>query len=79
MAIGLIVTKPFVEKCRSMCMLIDKSLHAKLMAVFRYKNQLDALIQFAYILVDVKGICSWSIPVNPMEIKPMVLCSKRLK
>ena len=31
------------------------------------KNQLDALIRFAYILVDVSGICSWSIPVNRMQ------------
>ena len=39
---------------------------------FRHKNQHDALIQFAYILVDLYGIHSWSIPVNRMEIKPIV-------
>ena len=39
---------------------------------FRHKNQHDALIQFAYISVDLYGIGSWSIPVNRMEIKPMV-------
>ena len=53
MAIGLIVTKPYAEKCRFLCMLIGKSMHAKVMGLFRYKNRLDALIQFAYILVDV--------------------------
>ena len=53
MAIGLTVTKPVCEKFRSLCTLIDKSMHANVMAVFRHKSQLDALIQIAYILVDV--------------------------
>ena len=54
MAIGLTVTKPLAEKCRSLCTLIGKSMHAQVMADFkRLKNQLDALIQFAYILMDV--------------------------
>ena len=52
--------------------------HAKVMAAFRHKNQHDALIQFAYILVDLYGICSWSIPVNRMEIKPMIFMQQML-
>ena len=47
MAIGLIVAE-------TLCTRIGKLIHAKVMAVlFRHKNQLDALIQFTYILVDV--------------------------
>ena len=46
---------------------------------FRHKNQHDALIQFAYILVDKYGLCSWSIPVNRMEIKPMVFMQQILE
>ena len=53
MAIGLIVTKSLAEKCRSLCTLIGKPMHLQVMAVFRHKNKLDALIQFAYIFVDV--------------------------
>ena len=53
MAIGLTVTKTFAEKCRSLCTLIGKCVHAKVMAAFRHKNQLDAPIQSAYILVDL--------------------------
>ena len=54
MAISLAATKPLAEKCRSLCTLIGKSMHAQVMAVLkRHKHQLDALIQFAYILVDV--------------------------
>ena len=53
MAIVLTVTKPFAEKCRSLCTLIRKSVHAEAMAVFSHKIQLDAFIQFAYILLDV--------------------------
>ena len=54
MAIGLTVTKPVAEKCRSLCTLIGKSMHAKVMAVlFRRKDEIDTLIQFAYILVDL--------------------------
>ena len=34
MAIGLIVTKPFAEKCPSLCTLIGKCVHAKVMAAF---------------------------------------------
>ena len=79
MAIGLIVTKPFAEKCPSLCTLIGKCVHAKVMAVFRHKNQQDALIQFAYILVDLYGICSWLIPVNCMDIKPMVFMQQMLE
>ena len=76
MAIGLTVTKPFAEKCRSLCALIGNCVHAKVMAAFLDTNtQHDALIQFAYILVD---LCSWSIPENRMEMKQMVLCSKCL-
>ena len=37
-----------------------------------HNSQLDTLIQFAYIFVDVQNICSWSIPVNRMGIKPTV-------
>ena len=73
MAIGLTVTKPFAEKRPSLLTPIGKCVHAKVMAAFfRHKNQHDALIQFVYILVDLYGISSWSIPVNCMEIKPMV-------
>ena len=53
MAIGFSVTKPFAEKCRSLCTLICKYVHARVMAAFlKRKNQLDALIQSAYILMD---------------------------
>ena len=41
--------------------------------VYRHKNQLDALIQSAYILVNLYTIHSWSIAVNRMEIKPVFL------
>ena len=34
MAIGLTVTKPFAEKCRSLCTLIGECVHAKVMAAF---------------------------------------------
>ena len=55
MAIGLSVTKPFAEKCRLLCTLIGKCVHAKNDSrFFRHKNQLDALIQSAYILVIYK-------------------------
>ena len=80
MAIGLTVTKPFPEKCPSLCTLVGKCVHAKVMAAFfRHKNQHDALIQFAYILVDLYSICSWSITVNCMEIKPMVFMQQMLE
>ena len=46
---------------------------------FRHKNQHDALIKSAYILVDLYGICGWSIPVNRMEIKPMVFMQQMLE
>ena len=72
MAIGLTATKPFAEKCRSLCTLIGKCEHAKVMAAF-----LD--IQFAYILVDLYGICSWSNPENRMEIKPMIFMLQMLE
>ena len=57
------------RKSRSLC----TPMHAKVMAVFRHKNQLYASIQFAYILIEVSGICSWSILVNHKVIKPTVL------
>ena len=80
MAIGLTVTKSFAEKCRSLCTLIGKCVHAKVMvAIFGHKNQHDALIQFAYMLVDLYGICSWSILVNRMEIKPVVFMQHMLE
>ena len=53
MTIGLTVTKPLAKKCWSLCTLVGKSMHAKVVAVFRHKDQLCVLIQFAYILVDV--------------------------
>ena len=68
---SLTVTKLFAEKCRSLPN--DKYMHLKVMTVF------SQLIQFAYIFVDVKRICSWSIAVNCMKIKPTVLCDIRLK
>ena len=46
---------------------------------FRHTNQHDALIQFVYILVDLYGICSWSIPVNLMEIEPMFFMQQMLE
>ena len=46
---------------------------------FRHKNQFDALIQSAYILVDVLPICSWAISVNRMEIKPTVFIQQMLE
>ena len=80
MAIGLTVAKPLAEKCPSLCRLIGKCVHAKVMAAFfRHKNQHDALIQFAYILVYLYGVCSWSIPENCMEIKPMVFMQQMLE
>ena len=80
MAIGLTVTKPFAEKYPPLCTLIVKCVHAKVMAAFlRHKNQLDALIQFACILADLWAICSWSITVNCMEIKPMVFMKQMLE
>ena len=80
MTIVLTVTKPFVEKCPSLCTLIGKFVHAKVMAAFfRHVNQHDALIQFAYILVDLYGICGWSITVKCMEIKPMVFMQQMLE
>ena len=54
MAIGPTVTKPFDEKCRSLCRLVGKCVHAKSNGrFFRHKNQLDATIQSAYILADL--------------------------
>ena len=45
---------PFAEKYRSLYTLIGKSMHAKVIAVFiRHKNQLDALIEFAHIVMDL--------------------------
>ena len=80
MAIGLTVTKPFAEKCPSVCTLIGNCVHVKVMAAFfRHKNQHDALIQFAYISVDLYDICSWSIPANCMEIKPMFFMRQMLE
>ena len=35
MAIGLTVPKPLAELCRSLCTLVGKSMHAKVMAVFQ--------------------------------------------
>ena len=59
MAIGLAVTKSFAEKCRPLCTLVGQCVHAKVMAPFSdSKNQLDALIQSAYILMDLWAICS---------------------
>ena len=46
---------------------------------FRHKTRLDELIQSAYILLDLKAICSWSIPVNRMEIKPMDFMQQMLE
>ena len=43
MAISLTVTKAFAEKCRSLCMLIAKCVHAKVMAAF-----LDTLINMMF-------------------------------
>ena len=39
MVIGPTVTKPFAEKCRSSCTFISKSMHLKVMAVFRQNIQ----------------------------------------
>ena len=47
--------------------------------LFRHKNQHDALIQFAYILVDLYDIYSWSIPENRMEIKLVVFMQQMLE
>ena len=48
MAIGPTVIIPLGKKCLFLCTLIGNSMHEKVMAVFKYKNQLDALISFAY-------------------------------
>ena len=53
MATRVTVTKPFAEKGRSSCTLMGKSMHANVIINFRQKSELDALIQFVYILVDV--------------------------
>ena len=52
MAIGLIVTEPFAEKCRSLCALIAYQVCACKSngRFFRHKNQ---LIQSAYDLVGL--------------------------
>ena len=52
-------TKLLAEKCLSLRMLIGNSLHAKSMAVFRHKNEFNALIQIEYILADVHSCFSW--------------------
>ena len=49
MGISLTVTKPFAKKCLLLCKLVGKYVRAKVMAAFRHKNQLDALIQFPYV------------------------------
>ena len=49
MVIGINVTKPLAEKCWSLCTLVGKSIHAKVMAAFFYKRQPDIPIQLAYI------------------------------
>ena len=46
---------------------------------FRHKNQLDALIQSAYNLVGLLAISSWSIPVNRMNIKPIMFMQQMLE
>ena len=46
---------------------------------FLDKKKIDARIQFAFILVDVSGICSRSVPVNRMEIKPTVFMQQVLE
>ena len=45
----------------------------------RHKNQLDALIQFTYMLVDAYGICIWRISINRIEIKPTVFMQQVLE
>ena len=79
MAMGVSVTKPFAERCRPLCTIMGKSMHAKVMAIFRHKNQLEALLQFTNIYVNVSSICSWSNPVNRMEIKPKVFMQQVLE
>ena len=46
--------------------------------LFRYKIELNALIQFGQILVDIQSICSWSFLVNCMEMKPMFFTQQTL-
>ena len=48
MAVGPTVIIPLAKKCLSLYTIIDNSMHEKVMAVFKYTNQLDALISFAY-------------------------------
>ena len=73
MAIGLTVTKPFTEKCRSLCTLIGKCVHAKVMATFLdTKINLMHSFNLHIFFVHLYGRCGWSIPVNHMEIKLMV-------
>ena len=81
MAIGLTVTKPFAEKCRLLCTYAYRHVYAckRNGRFYTKKQQLDALIQFANIFVDVKGIYSWSISVNLMEIKPTVFMQQVLE
>ena len=71
MAIGLTLTK-HSPKGAGHCVRLSASVcMQKKWPRFRHKNQHDALIQFAHILVDLYRICSWSIPENRMEIKPV--------
>ena len=54
MAIGLTVTKPFAEKCRVIVYAYRQECACKSNGrFFRHNSQLDALIQSAYILVDL--------------------------
>ena len=80
MAIGLIVTKPFAEKCWSLCALIGKCVHAKVMATF-LDTKINMMHSFNLHIFggDLYGICSWSVPVNHMEIKPMVFMQEMLE
>ena len=73
MAIGLNVTKPFAEKYRSLCTLIGKCAHAKVMAAFLDKkiNMMHSfnLHVFWWIyMLYVAGQFLWIV----LEIKPMV-------
>ena len=80
MAIDFTVTKQLADKVlvivyayRQVCACKSNG------CFFRHKSQHDVLIQFAFILVDLYGICIWSIPVNRMEIKPMVVMQQMLE
>ena len=80
MAIGLTVTKPFAEKCRSLCTLIGKCVHAKVMAAF-LGTQINMMHSFylhifwQIYMIDVAAQFLWMV----WKSNRWLLCSNCLK